>query len=154
PVQALFLFFSLNKSGENNWIAPTLVTGIVLLVVFWREFNLRHPAWRWVVSTGLGVGIVMTSVAHFMYFLPLPPGKNPMRRAEGWQDFAQHIQQARDQHQANLLIANHYSQASMMQFYLPGQPAVYLPPQRYGETQFTLWPSYEVKSGTRALYVT
>jgi 4-amino-4-deoxy-L-arabinose transferase-like glycosyltransferase len=154
PVQALFLFFSLNSAGQNNWIAPTMVTGIVLLVVFWRDLSLSKPSWRWVVSTGLGVAIVMTFVLHFMILLPLPPGRNPVRRAEGWPDFAKHIQQARERTHADLLTANHYSQASIMQFYLQDRPTVYLPPQPYGETQFTLWPSYQVKPGTHALYVT
>ena len=79
---------------------------------------------------------------------------DPLRRAQGWDDFAAHVQQAREKYHADLLIGNHYSQASMMAFYLPDQPTTYLPPATYGESQFTLWPGYQLQPGTRALYVT
>ena len=29
----------------------------------------------------------------------------------------------------------------------------YLPPQRYAASQFALWPSYQVRPGTKALFV-
>jgi hypothetical protein len=64
------------------------------------------------------------------------------------------VQQARQKYRTNLLIGNHYSQASMMSFYLPDQPTTYLPPVPYGASQFTLWPGYNVQPGTRALFVT
>jgi hypothetical protein len=41
----------------------------------------------------------------------------------------------------------------MMQFYLPDHPFAYVQPEPYGESQFTLWPSYTVQNGTRALFV-
>ena len=41
----------------------------------------------------------------------------------------------------------------MMSFYLPDQPVTYLPPEEYGKSQFSLWPGYEVRDDTRALYV-
>ena len=154
PLQALFLFFSMNKAGEANWIAPSLITGIILLVVFWRELWFRKPPWRWAVWTALGVAAVMTTAMHLMPLLSLPRELNPLRRAEGWSDFASHVQRARLQHQPDVITANHYSLASLMQFYLPDQPTTYLPPAPYGASQFTLWPGYQVKPGTRALFVT
>ena len=81
------------------------------------------------------------------------PEIRPFAPGEGWPDFAQHIQQARQQSRPDLLIANDYAPPAMMQFYLPDHPVTYLPPAPYGETQFTLWPGYKVRHGTRALYV-
>jgi len=82
------------------------------------------------------------------------PITDPLRRAQGWKDFAAHVQAAREKYNANLLIADHYSQASMMAFYLPDQPVTYLLPAPYGASQFTLWPGYDKRPDTRALYVT
>ena len=154
PVQALFLFFSLNKAGKSNWIAPSLIAGIVLLVVFWRSVASARPRWRWAVWVSLGVSALITIFLHLAPALTLPRRLDPLRRAEGWLDFASHVQHARWQHQPDLLIANHYSQASMIQFYLPDHPVTYLPPAAYGTSQFTLWPGYQLHPGTRALYVT
>lgn len=165
PLYGLFLFFSLNSAGKENWAAPALVTGVIFTVIYWREAVARRPAWRWGVGAAFGVALLMTVVMHdtdpLMFVLDrattyfhLHPVTDPLRRARGWTEFAARVQQDREDNQANLLIANHYSQASMMSFYLPGQPAAYLPPAKYGDSQFTLWPGYEVKPGTRALFVT
>ena len=63
------------------------------------------------------------------------------------------MQRVRDEYRANLLLASHYSTASLMTFYLPDRPTTYLPPAPYGASQFTLWPGYEVTPDTRALFV-
>jgi 4-amino-4-deoxy-L-arabinose transferase-like glycosyltransferase len=154
PLYGLFAFFSLNKAGQPNWVAPALITGVIFTVVYWREVVTRHPAWRWGVGAAFLIALLMTVVLHDTEYLRLPPNRDPLRRAQGWPDFAKHVQQAREHYRANLLIANHYSQASMMSFYLPDQPATYLTPAPYGTSQFTLWPGYEVLPETRALYVT
>ena len=155
PLYALFVFFSLNRAGKGNWPAPALVAGIVLLVVFWRDLAARRPRWCWAVRTGLGVAIVSTAFLHLTAVLPpLPPRFNLMRRAQGWASFGEQVQRAREQTGIQLLIGNHYYQASMMQFYLPDHPRTYLLRDRYGATQFTLWPGYDLAPGTQALYVT
>lgn len=154
PLYALFLFFSLNKAGKGNWIAPALITSIIFTVVFWREVVSRRPAWRFGVRTAFIVALVMSAALHDTAFLRLPPSLDPLRRSQGWADFAAHVQRARQTHNAEILIANHYSQASMMSFYLADRPVTYLAPEEYGKSQFTLWPTYDVQPRTRALFVT
>jgi 4-amino-4-deoxy-L-arabinose transferase-like glycosyltransferase len=165
PVYGLFMFFSLNNAGQANWAAPALVTGIIFTVVYWREIVARHPAWRWGVGAAFALALMMTVLMHntgpLMTVLnrlaasqSWKPITDPLRRAQGWKDFAAHVQTAREKHDANLLIADHYSQASMMAFYLPDQPTTYLLPAPYGASQFTLWPGYQTGPDTRALYVT
>jgi len=153
PIQAFYLLLSLNSRVQPNWIAPSLVAGVVLLVAFWRPFILRKPNWRWAAWISLGLGLTVTLVLHATAFLPLPMKYDVFHKAEGWVDFAAHIQRTRQQTHADLLIANYYTQASMLQFYLPDHPVTYLPPAAYGNNQFTLWPGYEVRKETRALYV-
>jgi 4-amino-4-deoxy-L-arabinose transferase-like glycosyltransferase len=153
PVQIMYLLLALNSLVEPNWIAPSLIAGIVLLVVFWRQLIARTPKWRWVAWSAPGLGLVITILLHATIFLTLPLKLDLLRRAEGWLDFAQHIQMARQQVRPDLLIANGYAPAAMMQFYLPDHPITYLPPAPYGTTQFTLWPGYKVGHGTRALFV-
>jgi 4-amino-4-deoxy-L-arabinose transferase-like glycosyltransferase len=165
PLYGLFAFFSLNKAGQANWAAPALVAGIIFAVVYWREIVARHPAWRWGVGAAFAIALIMSAALHdtdpvmpvlnrITESLHQKPITDPLRRAQGWTDFAAHVQQAREKYQTSLLIANHYSQASMMAFYLPDQPMTYLPPAKYGDSQFTLWPGYQVQSDTRALFVT
>jgi 4-amino-4-deoxy-L-arabinose transferase-like glycosyltransferase len=154
PVYGVFTFFALNKAGQPNWTAPALVTGIIFTVVYWREEVARKPVWRRWISAALGSAFLMSAVMHNTRFLNLPPKLDPLRRAQGWADFADHVQRARVQHTADLLIGDHYSQASMMAFYLPDRPTTYVFTQPYGKSQFTLWHGYKTQAGTRALYVT
>jgi hypothetical protein len=165
PLYGLFMFFSLNSEGKENWAAPALVAGIIFTVVYWREVIARHPAWRWGVGAAFAIALLISAALHdteplmivlnrITEHLHWRPISDPLRRAQGWTDFAAHVQQAREKYHTSLLIANHYSQASMMAFYLPDQPATYLPPAAYGDSQFTLWPCYELQPGTHALFVT
>jgi hypothetical protein len=153
PLFALFLFFSLNKAGKSNWICPALFTGIIFTVVYWRHIMATRDGWRWVGGTSFWIAGGMTLVMHNTDYLHLPMRLEPLRRAQGWDDFAHHVQAARDQHQANLLIGGDYADASLMAFYLPDQPETFMPPEEYGASQFSLWPGYQRKSDTRALFV-
>ncbi len=154
PIQVMYLLLGLNSKGEPNWIAPSMITGIVLLVVFWRRLIARTPAWRWTAWSALGLSLVVTVFLHIVVFFRLPLKYDPFRRAEGWLDFAQHVQKARQRTHPDLLIGSDRVPASMMQFYLPDHPFAYVQPEAYGKSQFTLWPGYTVGHGTRALFVT
>jgi 4-amino-4-deoxy-L-arabinose transferase-like glycosyltransferase len=154
PIPATYVLLSLTSRVEPNWIAPSLIAGIVVLVAFWRPFITRNPRWRWAPWLALGSALVITVFLHATTFFPLPVKFDLFRRGEGWPDFARHVQRAREQAKPEILIANYYAQASMMQFYLPDHPFAYVPPAPYGNSQFTLWPGYTVGHGTRALYVT
>jgi len=154
PIYAVFGFFSLNHAGKENWMAPALIAGIVVLTTYWRALVARKPLWRRGVAVALGLACVLTLVLHNTDYLRLPSKYEPLRRAQGWADFTAHVQRARLEHHTDLLIGNHYSQASMMQFYLPGHPTTYLPEEPYGQNQFTLWPTYQAAEHPRALFVT
>ena len=152
PLYAIFGFFSLNSAGKGNWPVPALITGIVLLVVFWQEQVRRNPRWRWAAYAALAVAGVMTVGLHTATFVSLPAVDRLMRRAQGWPDFAAHIERARSKYNAPLLVANHYSQASLAEFYLADHPRVFQPTGAH--PQFKLWGEYQLAPGARALFIT
>jgi len=86
--------------------------------------------------------------------LGIPLRSDVLSWAEGWPDFAAHVQRAREENHANLLISHHYGFASILAFYLSDHPATQLPPATYGASPFTLWPDYPLEPKTRALFVT
>jgi hypothetical protein len=97
----------------------------------------------------------MTVLVHITDLLRLPAKMDPLRRAQGWHDFAVHVQQARTNFDATLLMGSHYSTISMMQFYLPDHPVTYAPKrERGGKSQIDHWPGYELSAHSRALYIT
>jgi 4-amino-4-deoxy-L-arabinose transferase-like glycosyltransferase len=154
PLAGIFLFFSLNKAGKENWPAPALITGIILTVVFWRPIMQNSPRWRLALWPALGIPILMTVLVHATDLWKPPAKLDLLRRAQGWHDFAAHVQRARTNHAANILIGSHYSTTSMMQFYLPDHPVTYVPKRERGKSQFDHWPGYEATTNSRALYIT
>lgn len=104
---------------------------------------------------------------------PFPYSLDPSARLRGWRDAAAAVGQIRRvveeaSGERVLLIANHYSTAAELAFYLPekrveapGHPPVYLPASPAIESQFAFWPSYGAPSGKQnpfrgrtALYIT
>src|SRR5215469_3381887 len=154
PIYALFGFFALNNAGQPNWTVPALVTGIIFTVVYWREVVARSVIWRRIVIAMFIVTAIVTAALHAVQNFHLPGKYDLLTRTEGWPDFANHIQKARTDNRADLLLGSDYQSASLMAFYLPDQPMTYLPPAPYGSSQFTLWPDYKVTPEARALYVT
>lgn len=153
PLYALFAFFALNNAGQPNWTAPALMTGIIFTVVFWRELAEGSLAWRWCIYGVIVFTAICLALIHGMPYFPVPKKINLFSRSEGWPSFAERVQHIRTENRANLLLGADYQSASLMAFYLPDQPPVYLAQEPYGRTQFTLWPQYTVKPDTRALYV-
>jgi 4-amino-4-deoxy-L-arabinose transferase-like glycosyltransferase len=152
PLYGIFGFFSLNSAGKGNWPAPALVTGLILLVVYWKQLAANHSGWRWTAYAALGVAGVMTILLHVATFVSLPAINRLTNRAKGWPDFAAHIERARAKYNTSLLIGNHYSQASLAEFYLPDHPQVFQPTGHH--QQFKLWGDYHLDPGTRALFIT
>ena len=151
PLYCLFAFFALNNAGQPNWTVPVFVTGIIFTVVFWHHLVQRKPQWRYGVIAAFILAAIMTVGLHDTDFLP--PQMDPAGRAKGWPDFADHIQKARAKYNADLLLGCDYQSASLMAFYLPDQPTVYMAPADYGSSQFTLWPGYQMTPNSRALYI-
>jgi 4-amino-4-deoxy-L-arabinose transferase-like glycosyltransferase len=154
PVYALFGFFALNNAGQPNWTVPALVTGIIFTIVYWREVAAHSIVWRRIVTAVFVITAIATAALHDVQNFHLPVKYDLLARAEGWPDFVTHLQKARTDNRANLLLGQDYQSASLMAFYLPDQPDTYLPPAPYGSSQFTLWPDYKVTPDTRAFYVT
>jgi hypothetical protein len=91
---------------------------------------------------------------HETSWLHLNPHHDPLQRARGWEDLADHVQKWEQAYSTDFVIGNHYSQASILRFYLPGHPTTYTPTSTTVDNQYDLWPGYHVGPDTAALYVT
>jgi hypothetical protein len=52
-----------------------------------------------------------------------------------------------------LVIANKYSTASLMSFYLPGKPVTYVLPADRITNQFAFWPDYKDCENESAIFI-
>jgi hypothetical protein len=154
PIYACFTFFSLNAVGQPNWTAPALISGIILTVVFWKDVLTRSRGWLVPASLAVMLALAETVVLHDTTWLHLNPRKDPLQRAKGWEDLADHTRKWQTQEGADFIIGNHYSVASILSFYLPHHPATYTPTASTIDNQYDLWPGYHVGPDTAAIFVT
>ena len=118
-----------------------------------QKVRLGASSWKWLAVLGLTIGFIETALLHD--FLPLHFKNNPLDRAKGWKDLAGEAEKVRRQIGADFVIADEYQTASLLSFYLPGQPRAFTPDWPQIMTQYSLWPSYREKhpSGSTGLYV-
>lgn len=154
PIYGCFTFFSLNVAGKGNWTAPALISGAILTVVFWRGQLARAKVWWIPVGAALCIALAETAMLHDIPMLHLSPRQDPLQRARGWKDLAAHVEKWEKAYSTDFVIGNHYSSASLLAFYLPGQPTTYTPTSKLVDNQYCLWPGYKVGPNTAALYVT
>jgi hypothetical protein len=154
PIYGCFTFFSLNVAGKANWTAPALISGMIITVVFWRDCMARSRGWRIAVAVAVAMAALETISGHILWWTPSGAHKDIWQRARGWEDLADHTQKWEKACSTDFIIANHYSAASILSFYLPGHPTTYTPTTKTIDNQYDLWPGYQVGPNTATLYVT
>ncbi len=155
PLMLFYMVLSLNKAGEANWTVPAYITGIVMAVAAWQPWMDGSRLWRHMGQAALALGAAATIILHNTYLLPFEIRKDPLNRVRGSADLASQIQRLQQEHGAAFLIADNYGRASLLSFYLPGQPFVHLPRSEKVHNQFSFWPDYsDGYGGLTALYIT
>lgn len=160
-----FLFYALlsvNKAAEGNWTAVSYPAAFILAAAYWPLLAAFRRSARWFWRAAIALAIVETVLFHHTAWVHLPPKKDLLLRAQGWQDYAAQFESLRREAQQAagvsapplFLLANNYGTASELAFYLPGHPTLYLPHTEHVENQFSIWPGYAVKKGSSALYLT
>jgi 4-amino-4-deoxy-L-arabinose transferase-like glycosyltransferase/membrane-associated phospholipid phosphatase len=175
----LYLLQSLHARVLPNWIAPSVVPFLALMVVFWRP-RWNEPQVRRTWAWGFGLGVVAfvlladTRLIGKLTGWSLPPDNDPARRGRGWDDGAAtvrglHATLAAEGKPA-FVLAGHYGLTGLLTFYWPearaavtGQPLVYPlrsphphdPTRSRVENQFHLWPNYDyrLRHGDNALFI-
>ena len=154
PLFLLYFFLSFQKASQANWPAAAYVGGFIFLAAKWDLLMERFGWARWVAIAGLAVALIETVGLQETRWLNLPPGKDPLDRARGARDLAAQVSAIERETGATVVIANAYMTASLLSFYLPGQPDVYMPLSSAPYNQLILWPTYrEVHPHDDAIFV-
>jgi hypothetical protein len=156
-----FLFFVVSASRrrvEPNWLAPAYLGGIVLVACCaWTD---RALAW---VRSGVTMAAVLSVVVYVHAVkpvLPIPPARDPVADAFGWQDLATAATRAAAEQGAasgaNVWIAaDRYQDASEIAFYGDLGPRVFALNLSGRPNQFDLWPRFPelARKGDRLVLV-
>ncbi|MEI8340659.1 MAG: glycosyltransferase family 39 protein [Verrucomicrobiota bacterium] len=155
PLFIFYCYLSINKAGQANWTAPSYVAGIVLIAAKWDEIKERLPWTRNLAWVALGIAALETIVMHNTFWLHLPPNRDPLNRARGFQTVAQRASELAKEQGTTFFVTNKYMNSGLLSFYLPGHPDTYMPTSPHIENQFSIWPGYLKieKPGASGLFV-
>ena len=154
PLFLLYFFLSFQKASQANWPAAAYVGGFIFLAAKWDAL-MEEVRWaKWVAIAALAVALIETIGLQETSWLNLPPGKDPLDRARGARDLAAQVSALETETGAKVVIANAYMTASLLSFYLPGQPDTYMPLSSAPYNQLILWPTYrEVHPQEDAIFI-
>jgi hypothetical protein len=153
PVFLMYAVLAWHLRGEPNWPAVSYLTLIILMAARWRKL-LERGARRGFIIAAFTLAWLQTLLMHDTEWLHLPQKMDPMGRVVGWSEIAAHLNDLREEQQADVLIADAYKEASVFSFHLPDKAFIYtlrhIPPSN----QFDFWPGYPKEAPHRALWIT
>ncbi len=141
-VAVLFLASAIRRPVEPNWPIPALVAALPLLATM----RLRRSARSW-FSVGVVLGalcVLVVAVQGITGVLRLPPRRDPVSRAYGWNDLAHAVERAQQTARgcsATWVAADRYQDASELAFNLPARPRVFALNLGGRPNQYDLWTS-------------
>jgi 4-amino-4-deoxy-L-arabinose transferase-like glycosyltransferase len=142
PLFLLYFFISFQKASQANWPAAAYIGGFIFLAAKWDVLMEQFGWGRWLAVAGLAMALIETVGLQETKWLNLPPGKDPLDRARGARDLSAQVSALETETRIKVVIANAYMTASLLSFYLPGQPDVYMPLSSAPYNQLILWPTY------------
>lgn len=143
-----FLFFCYSATRqrvEANWPAPAYIAAIPLLAAM----TMSSPLRTW-LKAGIWLGAVMSILIYLhaaFAILPLPPRKDPIGRAAGWDALAASVEDAlgRDTLSPGArawVAAERYQDASELAFHISSHPTTFSLNFSSRGNQFDLWPGF------------
>jgi len=149
-VAAFFVASAIRRPVEPNWPILALVAALPLLATM----RLAGRARTWLGAGAVlgAVCVLAVSVQGVTGALPIPPRRDPVSRAYGWNDLASAVERAQSTSRgcaAAWIAADRYQDASELAFNLPGEPRVFSLNLGGRSNQYDLWPGiYAVAAPT------
>lgn len=152
---------ALRSKVEGNWAVDSYVTGVILVAaVFVRVWERRQPLGRMWVGLGMGLAVVLASVALFpglLYGVGIKfPKATDDRTNElyGWRTLGERIQRERAAMGGDPFVFGiNYRMPSEAAFYLPGQPQTYSLFLNYKSSEYRFWEDPDALKGHDAVFL-
>ena len=141
PLFLAYFLLSWQRAGQANWTAAAYVGAMMLVAA--RFSQPKTWGARLAMIAAISVAVGETAVLHETAWLHLPPRIDVLNRARGSRDLAAQVASLQLRTGAGFVIANKYMTASLLSFYLPGQPETFIPTSSAPFNQLVIWPTYE-----------
>jgi hypothetical protein len=141
------LFFLVDGWLQTRWPIGVLLCGIpgfMALAAVWTNSRTGRLTREWLKIVVVVSGLMTAHLYAIVWFGPpfsLP--SDAIRHVQGSRHFALEVSRLQKSCGANYIVANRYPTASLLSFYMPDQPTVYLPYDRHVTSQFSFWLGYD-----------
>ncbi|MBA3961737.1 MAG: glycosyltransferase family 39 protein [Chthoniobacterales bacterium] len=148
PLFSFYFVLSANYHEPPNWTAAAYIGGLILLAAKWPLLMATSRKARWLAAVAVVLAMLETGLLLGGHWLHLPARLDPLNRARGSQALAQALAKVQQKTGASFIIAEDYMTASLLSFYLPGQPETFVPIVFPPMDQLEVWPNYEEEHPT------
>lgn len=148
PVIAFFLLKSLQAKVQANWAMTGYVTGVIAISVYYfgagRRVRERLTAGKKALLIGgVGLALLVTCFSHYPAVLKLTPKSDPSARLRGWAELGKEVSSLKaplEREGTVFIFSDRYQVASLLAFYVEGQPRTYAVSLGRRMNQYDLWP--------------
>ncbi|MEM1157402.1 MAG: glycosyltransferase family 39 protein [Verrucomicrobiota bacterium] len=157
PLPIFYSLLSINEAGEANWTAPAYLAGLIILAAFLLHHTSSGSKLRKAIWCAAALAALQTIALHQTSWIPFHKAgiQDPLDRVRSHHQLADTVAKLQQEYGANFIVARHYQTASLIAFYHPDHPLVYMPESERIENQFSFWPGYSelMKNERSALFV-
>ncbi|MEM6885475.1 MAG: hypothetical protein AAF571_10615, partial [Verrucomicrobiota bacterium] len=127
-----------------NWTAPAYLAGLIILAAFILHHTRRGSGLRKALWVAVGLGALQTVALHDTSWIPFHKAgiQDPLDRVRSHHQLADTVAKLQQEYGASFIVARHYQTASLIAFYHPDRPLVYMPESDKIENQYSFWPGY------------
>ncbi len=155
PLLAFYSILAVNDAGEANWTAAAVISALPLMAATWCELGKTSLAARIIGWIALPPAIVLATVLLAAPAIRIPGVETLLYRIRGWDDLAQQVEQFNEAEGLSFVIGDHYQTASLLAFYMDGNPRTFIVNRPRIQNQYSFWRTYGGKQlGQDAVYVT
>lgn len=152
------LLLSFKSRVEANWPAFAFYPAFFLATLYLSKLKNTKAA-RAVTAAALAIGFCAVIFLHLQVALnlfPLPEKSNPVLKSAGYKELAQKVHGVYNQVKDNgplFFSTRHYQAASLLAFYLPGQPEVYALIPHESRKNYRFWDGYKKCGCCNSIFV-
>jgi undecaprenyl-diphosphatase len=156
PLLFLFLIKSIQGNVQPNWALCCYLTGLISFSAYFLDcFSTLNIRRRRLTITAIAVAVCATIFLHVVCLIPFPSNLDPFKKVRRGSVQLGHVvaRLAQNLKPQRFIFSDGYMTASLLAFYVDGQPTTYCVNLDRRINEFDVWPTFHDLLGYDAVFV-
>ena len=156
PLLFLFLIKSLQGKVQANWALCCYLTGLISFSAYFLDrFSTLNIRQRKLTITAIAIAVFATIFLHIACLIPFPSNMDPLKKVRrGSVQLGHEVARlAQNLKPQRFIFSDGYMTASLLAFYVDGQPTTYCVNLDRRVNEFDAWPTFHNLLGYDAVFV-